>query len=467
MIVRAEIPLIDGHRHAGQRRTAETIQQIPLNGAISWTSGCSCPARWRPSQAGFSSRPIRGLGTLAFNTAGNREEAAGFIVNGVSTNNLTFGSLIFEPPIASIQEFKADKSVFAAEYGHVSGAVVNIVTRSGSDEFRGDVFGYLRNDALDARNFFEFTSSEPASVQAQPVRRIARRPDPARTDVLFRDLRRRPPPAGRGPQQPRAERRAARDRHGPGRSAVAAADSRAPTSSCHGTPRFVGSAPAVVDVDRWTADVRHNVGKRDRLHVFHGRQQVRGAEPSRKATAFPVSVRPPGLERADRQRHAHVWIGAAERSAIRPQRLRGGTFPAATLNPAEFGIGNGVTRAIGLPQMIVAGDLNFGGPGPLPQGRYDTLHVFADTFTPRAGGTRSRRAASTGISSTRTSPRAPARSTFRAWRRSCGHGELVQHHARRAAEPHRSARARRCSARTRSPSATISGSISACVTSGT
>jgi hypothetical protein len=66
-------------------------------------------------------------------------------------------------------------------------------------------------------------------------------------------------------------------------------------------------------------------------------------------------------------------------------RLRGGTFPAHELNPAEFGIGNGVTSAIGLPQMIVAGALNFGGPGTLPMGRYDTSYVFVDTFT-RASG---------------------------------------------------------------------------------
>ena len=51
----------------------------------------------------------------------------------------------------------------------------------------------------------------------------------------------------------------------------------------------------------------------------------------------------------------------------------------------DFGIGNGVTRAIGLPQMIVAGALNFGGPGTLPQGRFDTSYVFTDTLS-RASG---------------------------------------------------------------------------------
>ena len=48
------------------------------------------------------------MGALALNTAGNREEAVGFLVNGMSANNLTFGSLIFEPPVTSIQEFNVD-----------------------------------------------------------------------------------------------------------------------------------------------------------------------------------------------------------------------------------------------------------------------------------------------------------------------------------------------------------------------
>ena len=51
-----------------------------------------------------------------------------------------------------------DNSVLGAEHGHVSGAIVNIVTQSGTDTLRGEVFEFLRNDALDARNFFEFTS---------------------------------------------------------------------------------------------------------------------------------------------------------------------------------------------------------------------------------------------------------------------------------------------------------------------
>ena len=162
VVVRAEVPLVDrAIGHVGHVVTGQIVQQMPLNGRHFTDLGLLVPGSVAPSQTGFSSRPTRGIGTLAFNTAGHREESVAFLVNGVSTNNQTFGSLIFEPPLGSILEFRVDNSAFAAEHGHVSGSIVNLVTRSGTDEVRGEVFEFFRNDALDARNFFEFTTPDP------------------------------------------------------------------------------------------------------------------------------------------------------------------------------------------------------------------------------------------------------------------------------------------------------------------
>jgi hypothetical protein len=384
----AEVPQIDkASATLGHVVSPEIIQNIPLNGRHFVDLTLLVPGSVAPSQAGFSSRPIRGLGTLAFNTAGNREEAASFIVNGVSTNNLTFGSLIFEPPIGSVDEFKADTSVFAAEYGHVSGAVVNIVTRSGSDKVRGEAFEYFRNDALDARNFFEFTTTKP---------------HPFSRNQFGGSLG---GPVWRGRTFYFAAYDGVRHRQGVDLNSLVLSDEqrasvtdpvirqllplipRANVITSTGTPRFVGSAPAVVDVDRWTADVRHNVADRDRLHLFIGSQYWRTREPTTQGNSIPgfgsqsqpdSSVLTVG--------HTHVFRGSTTNEARYGRtHVNGGTFTAAALNPVQFGIGNGVTRAIGLPQMIVAGDLNFGGPGSFPQGRFDTLHVLTDTFTHARG----------------------------------------------------------------------------------
>lgn len=138
------------------------VQEVPLNGRYFLDLGLLVPGSVSPPQGAFSAAPMRGLGSLAINTAGNREETVNYIVNGITLNNLTFGSISFQPSISSVQEFKVDNSTFSVEYGQSSGAIVNIATRSGANEFHGELFEFFRNDALDARNFFAFTSSEPA-----------------------------------------------------------------------------------------------------------------------------------------------------------------------------------------------------------------------------------------------------------------------------------------------------------------
>ena len=94
-----------------------------------------------------------GTGTQAIN--GNRGGANNLNVDGVF--NLASGSnssMVNNVGIDFIQEVKLQTSNFSAEYGRNSGASINVVTKSGTNEFRGSVFEYLRNDKLDAKDFF-------------------------------------------------------------------------------------------------------------------------------------------------------------------------------------------------------------------------------------------------------------------------------------------------------------------------
>ena len=386
--VRAEVSLLDRATSAVSHVvTAETVQQIPLNGRHFIDLSLLVPGAVAPSQNGFSSRPLRGIGALAFNVAGNREEAVGFLVNGVSTNNLTFGSLIFEPPLTSVQEFKVDRSTFSAEQGHVSGAVVNLVTRSGTDAFHGDVFEYFRNDALDARNFFEFTSANPHPFNRNQFGGSMGGPLKRGQTFFFaayEGLRQR--------QQLDMNSLVLSDEQraqvtNPVIQQLLPLIPRANYFDADGTPRFVGSAAAVADNDRWTLDLTHKFGASDTIRGFWGSQHIRSREPSAAGNSIPGfgSISHPFTSILTI--NATHTFGAATVNEARFGRshLTGGTFPATTLNPALLGIGNGVTSEIGLPQMSVAGDLNFGGPGVLPQGRLDTSYVFADTFS-RASG---------------------------------------------------------------------------------
>jgi hypothetical protein len=91
-------------------------------------------------------------GTISIN--GQREFANSFIVNGSDVEeDVNMGAAIV-PNLDSIAEFRIITSNFDAEYGEFSGGQINVVTKSGTNEFHGSVFEFLRNTNLDARNYF-------------------------------------------------------------------------------------------------------------------------------------------------------------------------------------------------------------------------------------------------------------------------------------------------------------------------
>src|SRR4030095_8142698 len=134
----------DGASTVGQVIDRRTVQEIPLNGRYFLDLGLLAPGSVTPSTNGFSTTPNRGLGALAINTAGNREETVNYLMNGITLNNQAFSSISFQPSITTVQEFKIDNSSLSAEYGHTCGATVNIATRSGTSGFHGELFEFLR-----------------------------------------------------------------------------------------------------------------------------------------------------------------------------------------------------------------------------------------------------------------------------------------------------------------------------------
>ncbi|MFN7935824.1 MAG: TonB-dependent receptor [Bryobacteraceae bacterium] len=97
---------------------------------------------------------------LAIN--GQRANQIGFYFDGVDTRTETSGKPAFSPSIEAIQEFKIQQNDFAAEFGR-SPAGINLTLRSGTNDFHGTVFEFLRNNKLDARSFF--------SPRVDPLRR--------------------------------------------------------------------------------------------------------------------------------------------------------------------------------------------------------------------------------------------------------------------------------------------------------
>src|SRR6266704_2028037 len=138
----------------GQVINDKTVQEIPLNGRHFTDLSLLTPGTITPPANGFLSAPLRGQGSFGINTAGQREDTTNWLVNGINLNDPVQNQITFQPPIGTLAEFKIDNSAFPAEYGRNSGAIVNLATRSGTSKYHGELFELCRNNALDARNFF-------------------------------------------------------------------------------------------------------------------------------------------------------------------------------------------------------------------------------------------------------------------------------------------------------------------------
>ncbi|HEV2828885.1 MAG TPA: TonB-dependent receptor [Pyrinomonadaceae bacterium] len=371
-----------------------TVQEIPLNGRHFVDLGLLIPGSVTPPQNGFLTAPLRGQGSFGLNTAGGREDTVNFMINGVNLNDMVQNQITFQPSINTVQEFKVDNSTFSAEYGRNSGAIANIATRSGTNDYHGELFEFLRNSALDSRNFFERTA-HPAPFKRNQFGLNLGGPvnfprfgeggsalgykGKNKTFFFFsyEGLRQRQGLTISGVTVPTlAQRAAVTD------PVVIKLLPLIPLPNV-GASSFSGSATAPVNLDQWTGDVNHNFGVNDRLHGYYAFQRDQRGEPTLQGNNVP------GFGDT-RQSHRQIFT-LNETHTFGPALVNEARFgfnrihitfsPNAKLNPLDFGIKDGVTEPLGLPQIIVGGGgVNLGGPTGFPQGRSDTTYVLSDTL---------------------------------------------------------------------------------------
>jgi Carboxypeptidase regulatory-like domain/TonB dependent receptor len=367
----------------GQAINQRTVQEIPLNGRYFLDLTLLVPGSVTPSPTGFSTVPSRGLGALAINNAGNREETVNFMINGITLNNQAFNSISFQPSIGSVQEFKIDNSTISAEYGQDSGSVVNIATRSGTTAFHGELFEFLRNDVFDARNFFNFASSEPPPFKRNQFGGNFGGPIVRNKTFFF------------------VSYEGLRQRQGLDLNSLVLSDSqrgavtnptvakliqfipRANFADSSGIPRFSGSATAPVNVSQPAVDISHNLTGIDRIHGYYATQRADIIEPNRFGNTVPDFGHYFEVKRQILTLNETHNFGPTIVNEVRLgfNRIHGTNTPNAQLNPADFGINNGIHEPIGLPQFTIAGGLNFGGPSGMPSGRADTTYVVSDALS--------------------------------------------------------------------------------------
>jgi Carboxypeptidase regulatory-like domain/TonB-dependent Receptor Plug Domain/TonB dependent receptor len=142
--------------------SSTTVRELPLNGR-SWTDLATLQPGVNSiqTQQDFTAGPDRGKRGFGnqITIDGARPQQNNYRLDGISMNdydNSAPGSVLGgDLGVDAIQEFSVLTSNYSADYGRTSGGVVNAVTRSGTNQFHGSVYEFLRNDALDAANFFE------------------------------------------------------------------------------------------------------------------------------------------------------------------------------------------------------------------------------------------------------------------------------------------------------------------------
>ncbi len=158
--VTAESPALQTESSTvGSLVTERAVQDLPLNGrnfinlvqlaagaidpvgtgAAGWATGANPDDRRRSSAVSVNAQP---------GTANN------YLLDGMDNNERFIGSLIVKPSIEAIAEMRVQSSMYSAEVGRVSGGVMNIITKSGTNDFHGSLFEFFRNEKLDASNFF-------------------------------------------------------------------------------------------------------------------------------------------------------------------------------------------------------------------------------------------------------------------------------------------------------------------------
>ncbi len=142
------------------------VTELPLNGRNYAQLALMVPGVSPVTQSGAGGAfATRGTGLnsgVDMSVNGNQSNSNLWTVDGV--NNMDVGSnrtLLVFPSVDSIQEFRVERNSFSAEFGQAQGAVVNLITKGGSNEFHGTVFEFFRNDALNANNFFLNRAGQP------------------------------------------------------------------------------------------------------------------------------------------------------------------------------------------------------------------------------------------------------------------------------------------------------------------
>ena len=156
--VKGDVPLVNTtNATIGDVIENKRITELPLNGrntlALMFVNP-NVTSEAGPTNSGFADR-----GTLlsAVSINGGPSGINSLLLDGITDNQSYLGDLNVSPSVDAVQEFKVQSGVMSAEYGFTLGGIVNLVTKSGTNNFHGSLYEFVRNNDFDAREAFTAT----------------------------------------------------------------------------------------------------------------------------------------------------------------------------------------------------------------------------------------------------------------------------------------------------------------------
>ncbi len=399
--VTAELPLVTTESTTvGGVVENRRIMEMPLNGRYFLDLANLLPGTVHSTNPRTFLAGGTAAGSFGVNTAGSREDQLNYLVEGINLNDMVQNQLTFQPNIEFIQEFKIQANSFSAELGRSSGAVINAVMRSGTNRLHGDVYEFLRNDVLDARNFFDPprpVAKERTGRELPPFKRnifgaavggpiwvpgLYNGTDRTFFFATYEGRRQRESETFRARVPTAAERAAVTD------PIIRNIIALLPPENAALPNNLVDSAPKSRTLDQATGKVDHQLRQGDNLAVTYVFQRDSRVEPSNiGAHNIPGfgDFRPARRQFASINETHQAGPRAINEFRLGFNRVRIAFVGITEVDARSLGLNTQESGPGSIPQITVPGQFTFGNPGAFPQGRADTTYQLTDIFSLQRG----------------------------------------------------------------------------------
>src|SRR5262249_49742658 len=148
------VPLIETRSSdIGKVVSEEQVAALPLNGRNFLQLALLTTGAITGAQGGFSNQFA--VAGIAPSIQGGRSDKNNILLDGITINDKQWNIPSYAPSVDAIREFKVQAALYTAESGFAGASEINVALKSGSSAFHGSAFEFLRNEQLDAKNYFD------------------------------------------------------------------------------------------------------------------------------------------------------------------------------------------------------------------------------------------------------------------------------------------------------------------------